>query len=39
MPVGLLTKDNFSQYPADSQYLAPAGDFRATFKTSWGKQG
>lgn len=35
MPVGLLTNENYSQYPADSQYLAPKVDFRATFKALW----
>lgn len=37
MPVGLLTKANFSQYPKGSQFLAPAGDFRTKFLGLWGK--
>jgi ABC-type sugar transport system substrate-binding protein len=37
MPVGLLTKANFSDYPKDSQFLAPAGNFRTKFLSLWGK--
>jgi ABC-type sugar transport system substrate-binding protein len=35
MPVGLLTKANYSDYPADSQFLQPAGDWRAKFQSLW----
>lgn len=37
MPVGLLTKDNFNDYPSDSQYLSPSGDFRTMYKGLWAK--
>lgn len=37
MPVGLLTKANYAKYPANSQFIAPAGNFRTMFQGLWGK--
>jgi ribose transport system substrate-binding protein len=37
MPVGLLTKANCSEYPTDSTFLAPVGNFRTMFEGLWGK--
>ena len=37
MPSGLITKDNFSTYPAGAPYVAPQFDYKAQLTKLWGK--
>ncbi len=37
MPVGLITMDNFADYPAGEPYLSPDFDYPAHFAEMWGK--
>jgi len=35
MPVGLLTKANYANYPASSQFIAPPGNWEGKFRILW----
>ena len=37
MPVGLITLENFADYPAGEPYLNPDFDYPAHFAEMWGK--